>query len=77
MSGTSYMAMSRYCRSSNDPKICSLRAALALARVRHPDLRAQALTLLAQVNTLESGLILLVANHAPADYAMLVALPRS
>lgn len=53
------------------------RAAQALARFRHPALRARALTLLAQPATLEHGLILLVGNHASGDYALLTALAQA
>jgi hypothetical protein len=50
-----------------------LRAANALSRFRHPQLRARALELLARADTLEYGLALLVGNHEPGDYAMLAA----
>lgn len=50
------------------------RAAHALARFRHPELRARALALLADPDSFELGLILLVGNHEPADYALLTTL---
>lgn len=53
-----------------------LRAANAISRFRHPELRARALELLAQVDTLEYGLTLLAGNYAPGDYAMLAARPQ-
>lgn len=52
------------------------RAALALSRFRHPELRARALALLAHADTLELGLILLLGNHEPGDYGMLTALAQ-
>lgn len=52
----------------------AFRAAHALARFRHPELRAQAERLIAHPDTLELGLILLVGNHEPGDYALLAAL---
>jgi HEAT repeat protein len=50
-----------------------LRAANALSRFRHPELRTRALELLAHVDTLEYGLTLLAGNYAPGDYTMLTA----
>lgn len=54
-------------------RLLRLRAANAISRFRHPDLRARAIGLLAHVDTLEYGLALLAGNDAPGDYAMLVA----
>lgn len=52
------------------------RAAHALARFRHPELRARAERLLAAADRLEPGLILLVGNHEPGDYALIADLVR-
>jgi hypothetical protein len=53
------------------------RTHLALGRFRHPDLRARALALLAHADTFEEGLILLVGNYEPGDYALLAALAEA
>jgi len=56
--------------------LLTFRAALALARFCHPELRTRALALLAQPETFEPGLILLVGNHEPSDYALLTVLAQ-
>lgn len=58
---------------SAEPHV-AFRAAHAVARFRHAELRAQAERLIAQPDTLDLGLILLVGNHEPGDYLLLAAL---